>query len=190
MGWRHHVDPVIEGKLYIGNITTACSSHALHDRRITHIVSVCNEPIPAQHPQSGYFTHKVPVEDHPAEDILIHLPVACQFIHTAMQTHGAVVLVHCVQGLSRSACVVAAYLMWARRMSATDAMTVVRQSREQVWINPSFQEQLTVFEACRYAPHPNDGVYRMWRMRLEDARRRIAAEQARQAGPSYRPGWS
>ena len=93
----------------IYSLTTASTPQGLHERKITHIVSVCNEPIPAHHPQSGYVIHKIPVEDSPTEDLLIHLPAACQFIHNAMQTPGAVVLVHCVQGLSRSACVVAAY---------------------------------------------------------------------------------
>ncbi|KAL5511943.1 hypothetical protein ACEPAH_5162 [Sanghuangporus vaninii] len=184
MGWRNHADPIIEGKLYLGNLTTASTPQGLHERKITHIVSVCNEPIPAHHPQSGYVIHKIPVEDEPTEDLLIHFPAACQFIHNAMVTPGAVVLVHCVQGLSRSAAVVAAYLMWSRRLSATDALTVVRQAREQIWLNPSFQEQLVVFEACRYAPHPNDGVYRKWRFQLEEARRRIAAQSARAAGSS------
>ncbi|KAH8117659.1 phosphatases II [Phellopilus nigrolimitatus] len=178
MGWRNHADPVIEGKLYLGNLTTASTPQGLHERKITHIVSACREPIPAHHPQSGYFIYKIPVEDAPTEDLLIHLPGACQFIHNAMQTEGAVVLVHCVQGLSRSACVVAAYLMWSRRLSATDALTVVRQAREQIWLNPSFQEQLVIFEACRYNPHPNDGIYRKWRYQLEEARRRIAAQAA------------
>ncbi|KAL5528991.1 hypothetical protein ACEPAG_4965 [Sanghuangporus baumii] len=177
MGWRNNTDAVIENKLYLGNLNTASSPQGLHERGITHIVSVCNEAIPAHHPRSGYAIHKIPVEDEPTEDLLIHLPDACRFIHSAMINPAARVLVHCVQGLSRSACVVAAYLMWARHVSATDALTAVRQAREQVWLNPSFHEQLVVFEACGYAPHPNEGVYRSWRLRLEEARRRIAAQR-------------
>lgn len=68
--------------------------------------------------------------------------------------------------------------MWSRRVSATDALTAVRQHREQIWLNPSFQEQLVVFELCRYAPSENEGVYRSWRFKLEEARRRIAAQRA------------
>lgn len=127
MGWRNHADPVIEGKLYLGkyvywkiyshniadstfdSLTTASTPAGLHERNITHIVSVCHEPIPAHHPQSGYVIHRIPVKDEPTEDLVIHFPAACQFIHNAMMTPNAVVLVHCVQGLSRSAAVVAAY---------------------------------------------------------------------------------
>ena len=72
--------------------------------------------------------------------------------------------------------------MWARQVSATDALTAVRQAREQVWLNPSFHEQLVLFEACRYAPSQNEGIYRKWRMQLEEARRQVAAQRARAGG--------
>jgi dual specificity phosphatase 12 len=51
---------------------------------------------------------RISVEDIDYEDLLIHLPSACQFIHGALE-EGGNVLVHCVQGISRSAAVVAAY---------------------------------------------------------------------------------
>lgn len=89
-------------------IDAAISPRALADRRITHIVSVGSEPIPADNPASGIRHLRIRVEDVDYADLLIHLPVACRFIHDAVST-GGVVLVHCVQGLSRSATVVAAY---------------------------------------------------------------------------------
>ena len=52
-------------------------------------------------------------------------------------------------------------------------------AREQVWVNPSFQEQLVLFELCAYNPSPVEGVYRKWRLQLEEARRREAAQQPR-----------
>jgi dual specificity phosphatase 12 len=51
---------------------------------------------------------RIPVEDVDDADLLIHLPIACRFIDNALRSQG-VVLVHCVQGLSRSAAVIAAY---------------------------------------------------------------------------------
>lgn len=50
----------------------------------------------------------IPVQDSEYEDILIHLPDACQFIETALGCGGKV-LVHCVMGISRSATIVCAY---------------------------------------------------------------------------------
>lgn len=41
------------------------------------------------------------------------------------------------------------------------------QGRDTIWINPGFQEQLVLFQLCQYKPHPNDGVYAGWRMKLD-----------------------
>jgi dual specificity phosphatase 12 len=125
MGWKN-VNPVIENKLYLGkyvnpihpvvtmlicflpSISAARSSRSLSERRITHILSVCPDPIPGELPESGMTHLRIPVEDVDHADLLIYLPTAVRFIDQAMRSHG-IVLVHCVQGLSRSATVVAAY---------------------------------------------------------------------------------
>lgn len=89
-------------------IEAAKSPRTLSERRITHIVSVGTEPIPADNPASGIRQLRIPVPDVDYADLLIHLPGACNFIHQAINA-GGVVLVHCVQGISRSPTVVAAY---------------------------------------------------------------------------------
>lgn len=90
------------------SLVSAQSTRSLTERRITHIVSVCTEPIPAHHPQSGIRYLRVPVEDQPYEDLLIWMPHTCRFIDEALRT-GGVVLVHGVHGLSRGATIMAAY---------------------------------------------------------------------------------
>ena len=90
------------------SLVAARSPRSLSERRISHIVSVCADPIPADSPASGIRQLRIPVEDVEYADLLIHLPMACRFIHQAL-SEGGVVLVHCEQGLSRSATVVAAY---------------------------------------------------------------------------------
>ncbi|KAG6839051.1 hypothetical protein C0991_006340, partial [Blastosporella zonata] len=69
----------------------------------THIVSVCPE-----YPSTGPNHLTIAVDDSEYDNILIHLPGACQFIEAALKSGGRV-LVHCVMGISRSATVVAAY---------------------------------------------------------------------------------
>jgi len=165
MGWKN-VDAIIEGKLYLGNLSAARSSRSLSERRITHVVTVCSDPIPGELPESGMTHMRIPIEDVDHADLLIYLPIAVRFIDKALREHG-IVLVHCVQGLSRSAAVVAAYLMWSRQISAAQALEVVRRAREQVWVNPGFQEQLVLFGLCQYAPSPACGIYASWRTKVD-----------------------
>jgi dual specificity phosphatase 12 len=126
MGWKN-VDTIIPGRLYLGkydayypcdvsfpdvpyifSIHAARSPRSLTERRITHIVSVCDDAIPAEIPESGIVHLRIPVEDVDFADLLVWLPTACQFMEQAIAA-GGVVLVHCHQGLTRSATVVAAY---------------------------------------------------------------------------------
>jgi dual specificity phosphatase 12 len=168
MGFKN-VSVIIDGRLFLGNLVSAQSTRSLTERRITHIVSVCVEPIPAHHPQSGIRYLRVPVEDKPDEDLLFWMPHTCRFIDEALRS-GGVVLVHGVHGLSRGATIMAAYLMWSRRVSAPEAMDMVRRSREQIWLNESFQYQLSLFELCRYAPSMEEGIYVRWRQNLDRQR--------------------
>ncbi|KAH8113228.1 phosphatases II [Phellopilus nigrolimitatus] len=165
MPWKN-VDPIIDNRLFLGNLVAARSPRSLSERRISHIVSVCTEPIPADSPASGIRQLRIPIEDVDYADLLIQLPIACRFIHQALSENG-IVLVHCEQGLSRSAAVVAAYLMYSRQIRATDALEIVRRAREQVWPNPGFQEQLVLFELCQYNPTATNGIYVNWRSKIE-----------------------
>ncbi|KAJ7649680.1 protein-tyrosine phosphatase-like protein [Roridomyces roridus] len=163
--WKN-LDTILENQLYLGNLTAARSSRTLKEWRFTHILSVCTDALSADLPQSGIQHMRIPVEDVDYADILIHLPSACQFIDEALRS-GGVVLVHGVQGISRSAAVVAAYLMWSRRIGAAPAWQDVRKARHQIWPNAGFQEQLVLFELCQYAPSPSNEIYKSWRRKLD-----------------------
>ncbi|KAF8631613.1 hypothetical protein AX15_002359 [Amanita polypyramis BW_CC] len=165
MVWKN-IDTIIPNKLYLGNISAARSTRSITEHHITHILSVCQDQIPAEDAQSGFNHMRIAVEDVDYADLLIHLPSACQFIDQAIKS-GGVVLVHCHQGLSRSPAVVAAYLMWSQKLGATQAIDLIRKARDQIWINPGFQEQLVLFELCQYAPGPSNGFYASWRAKLD-----------------------
>jgi hypothetical protein len=137
---------LIRSFLISSSIMAARSTRSMTENRITHIVSVCADPIPGEVPASGICHMRIPVEDVDYADLLIHLPSACQFIDHALRS-GGVVFVHCVQGISRSAAVVAAYcrlsififqltsfhpkhaVMWSRRICSTQALNIVRNGK-------------------------------------------------------------
>ncbi|KAJ7803701.1 hypothetical protein B0H14DRAFT_3776843 [Mycena olivaceomarginata] len=85
-----NVDAIIENKLYLGNLVAARSTRSLSERRITHVFSVCADPIPAELPESGIRHMRIPVEDVDYADLLIHLPSACQFIDHAIRSGGRI----------------------------------------------------------------------------------------------------
>lgn len=130
MPWRN-INAVIEDRLFLGkyvtvsgfcqafttdsplfffSVTAARSTRSLTENRITHILSVCTDQIPAELPEAPYTHMRIAVDDVEYADLLIHLPSACRFIDSALKS-GGIVLVHCGQGLNRSAAVVVAYCM-------------------------------------------------------------------------------
>lgn len=70
---------------------------------------------------------------------------AAEFIDSALAEPGGRVFVHCHQGISRSATLVLAFLMLRRRLSAREAVRLVRARREIV-PNRGFLRQLCLLE--------------------------------------------
>ncbi|KAH7910329.1 protein-tyrosine phosphatase-like protein [Hygrophoropsis aurantiaca] len=153
------IDAIIDNKVYIGNISAALSLDLRKELGISHILSVCPEN---ESTSPNHLT--IPVQDSEYEDLLIHLPQACQFIQSALD-EGGKVLVHCLMGVSRSTTVVCAYLMWTRRISAAAAIQYIRKRRPQVHPNFGFTKQLQTFAECRYKPTCTNSEYIAWKRR-------------------------
>ncbi|KAI0988370.1 hypothetical protein GJ496_003901, partial [Pomphorhynchus laevis] len=93
------------------------------------------------------FTHLViPIADDFTANIEEILPQCNDFIHSARsQTHSNV-LVHCKEGVSRSAAIVTAYVMTICEVSADVALNCVRYCRPFIAPNISFRKQLRNYE--------------------------------------------
>lgn len=81
--------------------------------------------------------------------------------NTADQIHDEImrgnnVLIHCAQGISRSATVVIGYLMKYNKMSYSDAYQYVKAARSCIDPNPSFIEQLKRYEETLTTRVKND----------------------------------
>ncbi|XP_051838009.1 dual specificity protein phosphatase 13-like [Antechinus flavipes] len=139
-----HVDEVWPN-LYIGDAATANNRFELWKLGITHVLNAAHGGLYCQGGPDFYGSCVsylgVPAHDLPDFNISAYFSSAADFIHNALLTPGAKVLVHCVVGVSRSATLVLAYLMLRQGLTLLQAVSSVRQRR---WIFPNsgFLKQL------------------------------------------------
>ncbi|KAI5944286.1 Dual specificity protein phosphatase 13 isoform A [Manis javanica] len=131
--------------LYIGDAATANNRFELWKLGITHVLNAAHGGLYCQGSPDFYGSSVtylgVPAHDLPDFNISAYFSSAADFIHRALSTPGAKVLVHCVVGVSRSATLVLAYLMLHQQLSLRQAVVTVRQ-RRWVFPNRGFLHQL------------------------------------------------
>ncbi|XP_004701247.1 dual specificity protein phosphatase 13-like [Echinops telfairi] len=124
--------------LFIGDVATANNRFELWKLGITHVLNAAHGGLYSQGSPDYYGTSVsylgVPAHDLPTFNISAYFSSAADFIHRALSTPGAKVLVHCVVGVSRSATLVLAYLMQHHQLSLRQAVSTVRQHR---WVFPN-----------------------------------------------------
>jgi predicted protein tyrosine phosphatase len=139
---RAVVSPILPGRLYLSGVTAASSPETLTEYGITHVLSIVT-PDEAPRLSEDIKHHVIPISDTTTTNLLQHLPAVVEFIESAFQNPNAKVLVHCVEGVSRSASAVIAYLMAERGMSFPQALRVVKRRRAVVSPNLGFIRQLS-----------------------------------------------
>ena len=135
------IECLLPARVFLSGNTYATSAIAAQ-LRLSRIINVT-----PQHPECPAITTCIPIEDSDAVDLA---PVLEQTrpILTACAPQGDIkgdilpILVHCHQGVSRSASVVIDYVAFAKNKSADAAMELVRCSRSIVQPNESFMVQL------------------------------------------------
>lgn len=132
-----------EGHVFIGDIASAYNKEKLKELGITHIITAILG-VQAQFPEDFVYL-TVPVRDVESEEISKYLPQTTDFIRDAV-AGGGKVLVHCVCGVSRSATIVAAWLMSKDGYTAEQAIKYLQSRRGCVDPNPAFRNQLLDLE--------------------------------------------
>lgn len=97
---------------------------------------------------AGVQVYRVPVDDATRENetMLRHFPTVVLLIDEVL-SHGQGVLVHCRAGMQRSAAVVAAYLMWKRRLTADQAFEYINKRKPETFYGgPTFEAALRAWE--------------------------------------------
>ena len=157
------------GQLFIGGLRALDRPDLLEEAKITHILSVLEFDYCDYEEFGKYDRLLIQVEDHPRENILGHLSQCNDFLDRAL-AGGGNVLVHCAMGVSRSATVVCAYLMYKQSLSPEEALRIVREARPLCNPNDGFMEQLDVYHRMLKARSDVDAgkIYSDWSQKRND----------------------
>jgi len=132
---------------------------------ISHVLTVDTCPLPP-YKMSGppVRTKFIQATDLPYEDLLSHFQDTFEFINEGQSTGG--VLVHCYFGVSRSATVVAAFLMKKYAITFDSAICRLKESRKLVAPNRGFESQLRLYETLGYTIDRHNLQFKMFRLRV------------------------
>ncbi|OLL22566.1 Tyrosine-protein phosphatase yvh1 [Neolecta irregularis DAH-3] len=170
---------VVDG-IYIGGLLALKGIEALDEVGITHVLSVLNtvkDSLLAGNQlvciQPNFFSlfwkvkRKnliIAAEDTVGFNLIDHFEQCNDYIQDVLDSNGRV-LIHCFAGVSRSATVLAAYLMQRNSISSEKALSMIRSARPQIHPNEGFMQQLEIYEKCHYHPRPENPIYRQWKFR-------------------------
>jgi len=132
--------------LFIGNKKAAMNVEQLRSYRITHVVNCAEE---LKHITNKYDSSIsclwLSLYDSEMDSVTDHIDKSIRFIELAI-SNGHTVLVHCAAGVSRSASIIIAYLMYKHRMSFNTAFNHLKTIRPCCRPNLSFQQQLRSYD--------------------------------------------
>lgn len=136
------------GRLYISGAPVAQSHRLLQQAGITHIVNMAGDTCKNYFPNSyRYVTYVLQDTRLSSAEVQAILLGTLDYIASILaQSERHRVLIHCREGVSRSATVVVAYLMWTAGIPFRDALDILRASRPMCNPNTGFTYALLRFE--------------------------------------------
>ena len=135
--------------VFIGNIDNAESLWMLRRNRITHVLNCAGYKGPRSYEGSPYKGLDIDYKEIMADDTAVydigqHFAEAFDFLDKVKFRRGCA-LVHCVQGVNRSAAICVAYLMMERNMKLLQAIRLIKRKRNVALCNKGFLRQLLRF---------------------------------------------
>jgi protein-tyrosine phosphatase len=125
--------------LYLGSMRTAQCVEVYQDLDIGYVLTAARNLDVVLGPGMKHLT--LPFDDLPGEDISHFFETSFKFINEAVANKKGI-LIHCFAGLSRSVAMTMGYLMKKYRITADDALALVRQSRPPAHPNDGFVMRL------------------------------------------------
>lgn len=115
--------------------------------------------------EDGVLTKHVPCLDQPEADLLSFFDECSEFITSGLKNKQNVI-VHCLEGVSRSATVVLAHVMYSNQMSLDEATDFIKSVYPKANPNVGFLEQLKLYEAMGNTVDKTSPVYKQYRLQM------------------------
>ena len=136
----NRMDEIIPG-VFVGGIQASTDYDLLHDNAISYILNVSNFPLDTEvmnkYESLNIQFAQVKMEDSPYFDLRKNILAAVSTVRSAVNDNGRI-LVHCMAGISRSATVVAAYMIEYLGHSANSALQEMSLKQPAVYPNSGF----------------------------------------------------
>ena len=141
---KFNANPIDDNeRVWLGDIATASNVTKLKEMNITHVVSAI---LGIGELSSEFTYHRIPVRDVEWEELSAYFHSTADFIENALnESPNNRVFVHCVCGVSRSATLVASWLVKYRNFGPDEAIEYLQSRRDVVDPNPGFRKQLQSF---------------------------------------------
>jgi len=140
-------------------LEAAIDCQELTNNNIKSVLSVMYSPIPDSEKCPG-----VEYKHIRFYDILTTIPETNRIIDESRQKNEGI-LVHCMAGVSRSASVVIAYLMFKNKKPYKEVRSIVQRIRSFINPNEGFVQQLVLYEQMNYTIDANFGQFRQFLIR-------------------------
>lgn len=158
--WNKHLSPILGTTIYISGEKIAHNKQMLKDHGITHIIncashliSTCGDHLNTLNSENSadgddeianedFVVLRLPMSDGGDESIFSWVFKATSFIKEALSHSNNKILIHCIQGSSRSASIVIGYLILTRKYDYEKAYQIVREKRRIASPHPKFMAQL------------------------------------------------
>ena len=131
----------ITDKIYLGGIDGANEINYLKQEGITHILSLAGKIFSINYEKGTFITKIIEIMDFTDENIFKYFKECIQFIENSKKIY-----IHCMAGVSRSASIVIAYLMYKEHKKYFQIYSEVKKKRNIIKPNFGFVFQLKYFE--------------------------------------------
>ena len=127
--------------IYVGNYAFALNKKLLQENKITHILN-CGNGLKNFYSKEGIFKYKqIPLYDSKTQNLIQYINVINNFIEEGSFNDNKI-LIHCGEGVSRSAAVCLIYMITKKGFTYTKAKEFYEQRRPGCCPNDGFISQL------------------------------------------------